>query len=164
MVDLVFITPEDPAVSALDRFRYSIMQFHQDFLIGPANQVLGGSPMLVESASQYGVGSILFLVAWFKLVPIGYGTFALLDGVLTAFCFVAGYCILRMTGRRVRSRAFALFVGVVVLVLNRPYPIGGLPQEGPLRFGLPIALILVTVAGARWRRGRTPPGSWSSRS
>ena len=152
VVDLVFITPEDGGLSALDRYRYSVMQFHEDFLIGPANQVLGGSPMLLQSASQYGVGSILFLAAWFKLVPIGYGTFALLDGLLTALFFVAGYCVLRMTGASRAVVAFALLAGVVVLVLNRPYPVGGLPQEGPLRFGLPMALIVAVVAGARWPR------------
>ncbi len=159
VVDLVFITPENPDVGALDRFRYAVMQFHQDFLIGPANQVLGGSALLVESASQYGVGSILFLAGWFKLVPIGYGTFALLDGILTALFFVAGYCILRMAGASRALSAFALLVGVVVLVLNRPYPIGGLPQEGPLRFGLPMALILVTVTGARWPRWTKATGA-----
>jgi hypothetical protein len=155
VIDLVFIFPEDPTSSLLDRFRYGVMQFHNDFLLGPANQVLGGSAMLVDTASQYGVGSIYFLVGWFQLAPIGYGTFALLDGVITALVFVAGYCVLRIAASSRWLAASALAVGVIALVLNRVYPVGGLPQEGPLRFGLPMAVILASVAAARWP-GRSP--------
>jgi hypothetical protein len=150
VIDLAFISPEDPTSSLLDRFRYGVMQFHNDFLLGPANQVLGGSAMLVDTASQYGVGSIYFLVGWFQLAPIGYGTFALLDGVITALVFVAGYCLLRIAASSRWLAASALAVGVIALVLNRVYPVGGLPQEGPLRFGLPLAVILGSVAAARW--------------
>jgi hypothetical protein len=149
-IDLVFITPDDPAASLLDRFRYGVMQFHHDFLLGPANQVLAGSAMLVDTASQYGVGSIYFLAGWFQFAPIGYGTFALLDGVMTALVFVGGYCLLRLAASSRWLAASALAVGVIALVLNRVYPVGGLPQEGPLRFGLPMAVILALVAAARW--------------
>jgi hypothetical protein len=152
VVDVVFITPEDQTASLLERFRFGVMQFHHDFLLGPSNQLLAGSAMLVDTASQYGVGSIYLLAAWFQLAPIGYGTFALLDGLLTALVFVAGYAVLRLAGCSRLLAASALAVGVVSLVLNRVYPVGGLPQEGPLRFGLPMALILATVAGAGWTR------------
>jgi len=43
-------------------------------------------------------------------------------------------------------------LGVVALVYNLVYSVGGLPQQGPLRFGLPLALILFVVASARWPR------------
>ena len=36
--------------------------------------------MLVDTASQYGVGSLYFLAGWFQLAPIGYGTLGFLDG------------------------------------------------------------------------------------
>jgi hypothetical protein len=150
-VDLVIVTPEDPG-SLAAAVNNGIVQFHHDFLLGPANQVLGGHAMLVDSGSQYGVGSILFLVGWFNLAPIGYGTFGFLDGAVTALAFVAGYCVLRIAGVSRVLAASALGVAVVALVLNRVYPVGALPQEGPLRFGLPLALIVVTVAGARWSR------------
>ncbi len=42
----------------------TILQFHQNFFLGPANQVLGGGAMLVDTLSQYGVGSIYFLAGW----------------------------------------------------------------------------------------------------
>lgn len=150
--DLVVITPEDPALTATERLLPSIMQFHHDFIVGPANQVLGGATVLVDTASQYGVGSIYFVVAWFKLASAGYGSFALLDGVLTAAVFAAGYVLMRLCGSP-RLVAFAtLAIGVVALVFNREYPVGFLPQEGPLRFGLPMGVIVATVAGARWPR------------
>ena len=154
-VDLVIVTPEDPG-SLYAAVNNGIVQFHHDFLLGPANQVLGGHPMLVDTASQYGVGSILMLAGWFEIAPIGYGTFGFLDGVLTALFMAAGYCLLRMAGVSRLLSASALGVGVLALVLNRVYPVGALPQEGPLRFGLPMALIFVMVAGVRWPRRSRP--------
>ena len=158
VVDLVVITPEDPAATPLERFVTGVIQFHHDFLLGPANQVLGGHPMLVDTASQYGVGSIYFLAGWFELVPIGYGSLGLLDGLLTALSFVAGYGLLRIGGASRLLAAVALGVGTVVLVLARVYPVGALPQEGPLRFGLPLLLVLATVAAERWPRRATAHG------
>jgi hypothetical protein len=148
-LDLVIASPEDPG-SLLAAFRISVIKQHHDFLLGPANQVLGGSAMLVDTATQYGVGSILFLAGWFKLAPIGYGTLGFLDGLLTALFFVAGYCLLRLVGASRLLAASGLAVAVIALVINRSYPVGALPQEGPLRFGLPMALILATVVAARW--------------
>ncbi len=56
----------------------------QDYLLGSANQLLGGGALLVNvPVSQYGVGLIYFLDGWFHLVPIGYGTLGLLDSILT---------------------------------------------------------------------------------
>ena len=150
--DLVLIRPEDPHASVLDRFVTGVIQFHHDFLLGPANQVLGGHALLVDNASQYGVGSIYFLSGWFELVPIGYGTMALLDGLLTALLFVAGYGLLRLAGTGRILAGSALAVGVIALVLSRVYPVGALPQEGPLRFGLPLLVILAGVAAERLPR------------
>jgi len=150
--DLVVITPGVSATNPLDPYITAVAQFHQDFILGPANQMLGGSAMLVDTASQYGVGSIYFVVGWFELAPIGYGTFGLLDGILTALLFVAGYCLLRLAGTSRLLAALALAVAVIALVLNRIYPVGTLPQEGPLRFGIPMPLIVALVAGARWPR------------
>jgi hypothetical protein len=150
--DLVIFRPEDPAASLPEAYINGVIQFHQDLLLGPANQVLGGAPILVDTASQYGVGSILFLVGWFKLAPIGYGTLGFLDGVLTALYFVAGYVMLRLAGASRLLGASALAIAVISLVLSRTYPVGALPQEGPLRFGLPIAFIVASLVGARWPR------------
>jgi hypothetical protein len=155
IVDLVVITPDDPASTPLERFVDGVVQFHHDFLLGPANQVLGGQPMLVDTASQYGVGSIYFIAGWFQLVPIGYGTFALLDGLLTGLSFVAAYAVLRLAGTSRLLAASALGVGAIVLVLAREYPVGALPQEGPLRFGIPLLVITATVAAERWPRRTT---------
>ncbi len=127
-----------------------VMQFHHDFLLGPANQVLRGGVLMVdEPVSQWGVGSIYLLAAWFHIAPIGYGTYALLDGILTALLYGAAYCVLRIAGvSRVLAGA-TLAIGVAAFVYNLHYPVGGLPQQGPLRFGLPMAAVLPAVVAAR---------------
>ena len=148
--DLLIFRPEQAVGDANIALETSVIQFHHDFLLGPANEVLGGNPMLAETASQYGVSSIYLLVAWFLVAPIGYGTLGLLTGALTALWFAAGYCVLRLARVSRLLAAAALAAAVVVLVFNLSYPVGSLPQSTPLRFGLPMAVILALVAGERW--------------
>jgi hypothetical protein len=134
-------------------FEPGIIQFQHDWILGPANQLLGGGGLMVNSpVSQYGAGMLYFLDGWFHLAPIGYGTFGLLDAILTALFYIAGYGVLRLARTPRVLAAPALAVGVVALIYNLHYPVGALPEQGPLRFGLPMAIILAAVAGARWPR------------
>lgn len=148
--DLVVIRPEDPNLSSLDRYLASIMQFHHNFLVGPANQVLGGDTLLRDTASQYGVGSIYLLTGWFELMTVSYGSFALLDGLLTAVLFAAAYGVLRAAGCSRVVAGSTMAVAVAALVFNRIYAVGMLPQEGPFRFGLPMGVIVTAVGAVRW--------------
>jgi hypothetical protein len=45
-----------------------------------------------------------------------------------------------------------------VLVYNLHYAVGGLPQQGPLRFGFPMGAVLALVIGARYERWRRAAG------
>jgi hypothetical protein len=133
-----------------------IVQLHQNFLLGPANQLLHGGTLLVDQpVSQYGVGSVYFLAAWFHLAPIGYGTYGFLDGLLTALYYVAGLAVLRLAGVR-RPLAFAaMAVALIALVYNLRFPPGAIPQQGPIRFGMPMLVVLASVLAARstrWER------------
>jgi hypothetical protein len=138
-------------------FPPGVIQFQQDWILAPANQLLGGGALLVNvPSSQYGVGLVYFVAGWFHLAPIGYGTFGLLDGLLTAGVYVAAYAVLRMAGVGRLLVISALVFAVLVLLYNVPYSVGALPEEGPLRFGLPMAVIVAEVAGERWPdRSRT---------
>jgi hypothetical protein len=148
--DLVIFKAANSASPFLKAFVVSVSQFHQDFVLGPANQVIHGGAMLVDTASQYGVGSIYFLAGWFKLAPIGYGTLGFLDGALFALVFAAAYSVLRLAGASRTLAAGALFTAIIALVYNLVYSVGSLPaQHGPLRFGLPMVLVLAAAVGAR---------------
>jgi hypothetical protein len=130
-----------------------IIQFQHDYILGPVNQLLGGGALLVNvPVSQYGVGMLYFLGAWFHLAPIGYGTFGLLDGLLTAIFYMAAYGVLRIAGLGRLLAGSALLVGVVALILNLHYAVGALPEQGPLRFGLPMGVLVASVAATRWPR------------
>jgi hypothetical protein len=134
-------------------FEPGIIQFQQDWILGPTNQLLGGGALLVNSpVSQYGVGLVYFLAGWFHLAPIGYGTFGFLDGILTALFYAAGYGVLRLAGASRMLATAALAVAVVTFVYNLHYAVGALPEQGPLRFGMPMALILALVIATRWPR------------
>ncbi|MEA2243797.1 MAG: hypothetical protein QOD24_3353, partial [Solirubrobacteraceae bacterium] len=150
--DLLIFRPEAAAGDLATALETGIIQFHHNFLLGPANEVLHGRAMLAGTASQYGVTSIYLLAAWFQIAPIGYGTLGLLTGALTALWFGGGYGVLRLAGTSRLVAASAFGVAVVALVFNLSYPIGSLPQSGPLRFGMPMALVLAMVAGERFPR------------
>ena len=147
--DLLIFRPEQAVGDPNIALETSVIQFHHNFLLGPANDVLAGDAMLAPTASQYGVSSIYLLVAWFVLAPIGYGTLGLITGVLSALWFAAGFLVLRLARVPRALAAGALAVAIVVLVFNLSYPVGSLPQSTPLRFGLPMAVILAAVAGER---------------
>ena len=150
--DLVIFRPEDAPGSGPVSVETAIIVLHQNLLLGPANQVLGGAPLLIDTASQYGVGDVYAIVGWFLLAPIGYGTFGLLDGIWTAAWFLGGYGLLRIAGATRTLAVCALGIAVVALVFNLTYSVGALPQYGPLRFGFPLAAILAVVAAERWPR------------
>ncbi len=153
--DMVVVMPKTVGVPSLFDDTGVIM-FHHDVLLGATNQLLAGGALLVnDPVSQYGVGSVYFLAGWFQIAPIGHGTYGLLDGILTALVYASAYCVLRIAGVSRLLAGSALAVGVVAFVYNLAYPIGALPQQGPLRFGLPMAAVLATVAGVRWPRAST---------
>lgn len=148
-VDVVVYSASAGVPSAY--FPPGVIQFQQDWILGPTNQLLAGGAVLVNvPATQYGVGLLYFLAAWFHLAPIGYGTFGLLDGVLTALVYIAAYAVLRIAGVGRLLATGSIALGVAVMLYNLPYSVGALPEEGPLRFGLPVAVVLVEVVGARW--------------
>ena len=153
--DLAFLSPAQPDISSTDAFITSVIQFHQDFFMGPANVVLHGGAVLVDTASQYGVGSIYAVAGWFELVPIGYGQLTILDAALYVLYLGTGYAILRFAGVSRGLASLAIAFSLVVLIYNLLYPVGALLQHGPLRFGIPMIVIVGAVAearSARWRR------------
>jgi hypothetical protein len=131
------------------------IQFHQDFFLGPANQVVHGDAMLVDTFSQYGVGAIYAIAGWFELVPIGNGTLGLLDGVLSALVFASGYAVLRLAGVSRWLATAALGVAVFALVYGLDFPVGGLLQHGAIRFGAPMGVLLGAMLEVR-RPGTVP--------
>ena len=138
-----------------DAFQTRIIDFHQGFFLGPASQVLGGAGIPIDALSQYGVGSIYFLTAWFELVPIGYGTLGFIEGVLSALVFASAYLTMRLAGASRLIAAGATATAIVALVYGLEYPLGGLLQHGALRFGLPmVPLLAATYELARPRHAR----------
>jgi hypothetical protein len=153
--NLVIFGPGPP----LGLFTNSVIQFHHDLWLGPVNEVLAGHALLVGIGAQYGIAPIYLLAGWFQLAPIGYGTLGFLDGVLFALLFAASYCLLRIAGTTRLLAAGALAFAVIVLVWNMEFSVGSLPQHGPLRFGLPMILILAAAVEARW-----PPRARAARA
>ena len=152
---LEVISPEKFSTSFNAVLEGRIIQFHQDFFLGPANQVVHGDAMLVDTFSQYGVGAIYAIAGWFELVPIGNGTLGLLDGLLAALVFASAYAVLRLAGLPGWLAASALAVAVFALVYGLAYPVGALLQHGAIRFGAPIVVLVGATLEAR-RPGTAP--------
>ena len=152
VVLLLVLAVPNVVVFAGEPFETSIVQFHQDFFLGPANQVIHGGEMLIDTFSQYGVASILFLAGVFQFAPAGNGTVALTEGLLSIGMFAGAYGVLRMSGVSRLLAASALALAVFALVFALLYPLGGLLQHGAIRFGMPIVVIVAAVAAVRWPR------------
>ncbi|MGD0272576.1 MAG: hypothetical protein ABSB96_02440 [Gaiellaceae bacterium] len=128
---------------------HASLRFDQDFYVGPANAILHGSPMLVDTFAQYGVGVMYFLAGIFEVIPIGYGSFQLVNGLLTALELVLVYVVLRIG---CRSQLYAVVGTTVCLVANVLTGFGPhvrYASAGPLRFGLPWVLITLAVLAAK---------------
>lgn len=134
---------------------------HENFYLGPANDVLHGRPMLVDTFSQYGVGLIYGLAAWSKVASIGYGAMTLLSALLAAMEIAAVYVILRLA-RVSRPLAFAAgaVAGIALFFAGAlPAPTSH-PSLGGLRYLPPYLVVAAAVAGAR--SARFAPWWWAA--
>ena len=123
---------------------------HHGFFLGPANDVLHGRAMLDDAWSQYGVGVIDALALTFTIVPIGFGTLALIIVALTVGQYLCTYAILRLAGL---GQVFAVVTVAVAAVGNLFSPLEvyfAFPSDSPLRFGLSYLMILCAVLAARF--------------
>lgn len=123
---------------------------HHGFFLGPANDVLHGRAIAGDAWSQYGVGVIDFLALIFTVVPIGFGTFALIVVALTVALYLCVYATLRLAGL---GRALAAATIALAALANLFSPINFYlvyPSASALRFGLPYLIVLLAVVGARY--------------
>ena len=98
-----------------------LIQFHQDFFLGPANQVVTATRCSSTRSRSTASASIYSIAGWFELVPIGNGTLGLLDGVLSARIVLPAPTLTLRLGRSAcalacvghwRSRCVALVYGL----------------------------------------------------
>jgi hypothetical protein len=126
-----------------------VAQVHESFYLGPANDVLHGRVLLVDTGAVYGVGVIYALALWFKLAPIGYGALALFGGLATAVQCVLGWAVLRLSGcGRILAGGtlLAAVVGTVLAALGSP---ALFLNVGGVRFAPPYVLIVIALLAAR---------------
>jgi hypothetical protein len=124
---------------------------NHNYYLGPVNEVLHGRTLLVDVFAQYGVGVIYLLAGLFSLIPIGYGTLALVLSALTVVEFGLIYAIVRIAGRSQLIAVLASGVAIVYVIYGQIQSFVAYPSTGPLRFGLPYVVILLEVVAARSR-------------
>ncbi len=135
--------------------------FHSSSFLAVANDVLWGKVPLVDTMNIYGVGPSYFLAAIFatRWLPITPASLTLIVMLLYVLSFAALYVVLT---RMLRSTLFAF--GVTIFVAFRTVAfvydaffstfqnfgdtgIVIFPSHSPLRYGLPIALLLFVALG-----------------
>ena len=122
-----------------------INYYHQNFYLGPVREVLNGRSLLVNVDCQYGVAVIYFLAAAMKLLgmkPTFHAPDLPLDGLDRGIVPAA------LLGQP-QGPALAPARGPVPGVHHLPEPLRllqrrqcRLSQHGPLRFGLPILMLV----------------------
>lgn len=149
--NLVVVRPGvDPVIVTLT------IGMHQNFFVAPASDLLTGGVLLVDTFSQYGVGSIAVVAGWFAAVGVGNGTLGLLEGLMSGFVFTTGYFVVRASGvgRLLAATGFAS--AIIVLVFGLVYPVGGILQQGAIRLGMPMLVLAATAIGLRFERLAVP--------
>jgi hypothetical protein len=126
-----------------------VSALNQNYFLGPVSDVLHGHPMLVSTFSQYGVAMFDILGAFFRIVPIGYGTFTLLLSALTVLLYLAIYVILRWSTGSGWLAAAGVAVAAALNLYAPPDFYTSYPSTGVLRFGLAWLVILTGFAAAR---------------
>jgi hypothetical protein len=122
---------------------------NHNYYLGPVNELLHGRVLLVDVFAQYGVGVIYLLAGLFSLIPIGYGTFALVLSALTVIEFALIYAVVRIAGRSQPIAILATAVAIVFVIYGQIQSFVAYPSTGPLRFALPYVVILLEVLSAR---------------
>lgn len=127
------------------------LAYHQNYFLGPANDVVHGRAMVSEAWSQYGVAAIDGLGLLFSIVPIGFGTLSLAIAGLMVAQYLVVYAILRLAGV---GQVLAAITLVVAVAGNVFWPLDtyvSYPSGSALRFGIPYLMVLFALLGARRR-------------
>jgi hypothetical protein len=123
---------------------------HQNFYLGPVNDMAHGRAMLVDVWAQYGVGSYYALLAALSVLPRNHGGVVLLMSMLMAAQYVLVYATLRIAVRSHALVVAALGAAVLSSIFGNLGSYAAYPSIGPLRFGLPYLVVAAAVAAARW--------------
>lgn len=159
VVDVPIYRIGEFAEAPMDEFLSEVQQFHAALWLAAANAIEHGRYLPVDTASQYGVGSIYFIAGVFELIPMDYGTLSLLDAVLAALVYAMGWAIMRMAGVGRALSAGVLLLILPVLVWGTTYPVGGILQNGSIRFGLlPFCFIFLRMLSLWKQRWSKPFG------
>lgn len=123
---------------------------HQDFYLGPLNDMAHGRTILVEHWAAYGVGVYYALLIALSVVPLHHGGFVLVLSTLMAGLYVVVYATLRTAVRSQALVVTAVLAAVMANVFAMQDSYAVYPSVGPLRFGLPYLIVAFAVAAARW--------------
>lgn len=119
-------------------------RYHHDYYVGPALDVLHGRTVLVDTASQYGVGAIYFIAGVVRIAGTSMAYSA--TTVLGAFLAAVECCLAYALSRRLHVdrplAAAAAIVVVAAVVYGQVGSIYEYPSTGMLRFGIAVAAVL----------------------
>jgi len=121
-----------------------LARFNIDFYLGAANDVVHGRTVLVDTASQYGVGVIYFLAALIGFTGTyrAYAVCLTAITVITAAMCVSAYVIGRRLGMGRPLAGAATIVVLSTTVYGTDLYFYDYPSTGSLRFVWPILMVL----------------------
>ena len=125
--------------------------FHSGYYLAPLTDLKAGKSLLVNINAQYGVLVYYFLGLFFKILPMGFTSFALILTVLT----LIQYWLFFFTAKiLLRSFSFSFLCLLTLLLINHFFAQKDfyvfLPSTGPLRFGfIYLLMFLVLLRNSR---------------
>lgn len=122
---------------------YRLNEYDYAYFAGPINDLLYGKNLLVNSPSQYGFLSIVFLSIPFQLIELNLFNIVLLHSIAVTLGFILIYFLCKKV---FESNFYSLFVIITIIFFNYLVQIesrGDYPQTHVFRFGLWIVLALL---------------------
>jgi hypothetical protein len=121
---------------------------HLGLFLAPVNDVLHGKWLLVDSATQYGIGAIYALAAGFRTLglPVYYSGMSLIVDLL----FLLQYAVLFLILRRATKSLLLSLAGIGAILyfnfLATAWPsMLSIPAQSPLRYGMIYLLLWIAL-------------------
>ncbi|MGQ0679523.1 MAG: hypothetical protein ACT4OM_07695 [Actinomycetota bacterium] len=133
--------------------RVPIEAVSSDFFLAPANEILHGKTLLVETFGQYGILPLYLIGWWGRVFRPSYLSLGLLVSLVSFLQFAVFYLLLkRLAGRRTVALGLTLLI-IGLSVWTTDYASHSHPSVGALRFFVPYLVLTAELV----RPGRRNP-------
>jgi len=123
---------------------------HQNFFLGPVNDILNGKDVLIDSYSQYGLFMPYFLALFFRsqILPMTYPGFTL----LVSGTYIIYYSLIYFILRKIQPFQWLAIITTAAIIFFNYLAVWWvfmpiIPAQGPFRYAWPYLILAANLLG-----------------